>query len=568
MECSISSLAYQGSIPEAITEAKKQKKLFVVYISGDNVDSTRLEESTWTDPKVAESVSKYCILLHIQEGSADATNFSAISITDSQRPAPCITAVGYNGIQLWQIGGFVNAEVLISSLEKAWLGLHVQETTTTFLTAALASKKNESFGTNTSTTSFEQGSSSSMVSPASLINDQAQSFQASTVASSEMENKAPVHANKDVDSKPGDEASSNSAKPTVPEHFENEQTISLTERAEESLNLMKPDQNVSAVAHMPSGNIDKGAVPVGNAVDCYLEVAIEALQDEKAKVVNDDKIDSVIPSETSQVVTNKAMQSVQDKVSNIVDDTKTDVLESGSSQSSDVYVNIRLLDGASLQEKFLLTSTLRMIKDYVDENQESSMGPYDLAIPYPRKVFDDQDLNKQLSELGLHGRQTLVMVPRSGATGYNRGGSSSSHQINSTPGLDASTGSNEGYFSSVRRILSYVNPLSYLGSGANSSNPAPESQGSMWQYSPNPTLQNNLRGRGTSHGFNSPNQSTSSSAGGNNRSGSSSNRQRTSSGFGSNIHTLKHDEDDGRFTGRNAFWNGNSTEYGGDNDGK
>ncbi|XAR71136.1 hypothetical protein NMG60_11028263 [Bertholletia excelsa] len=191
----------------------------------------------------------------------------------------------------------------------------------------------------------------------------------------------------------------------------------------------------------------------------------------------------------------------------------------------------------------------------------------------------DHDLNKQLSELGLHGRQTLVMVPQSGATGYNRGGSLSSHQINSTFGLDASTGSNEGYISSVRRILSYMNPLSYLGIGANSSNPASESQGSMWQYNnisslvfnlfcPNPTLQNNLRGRGTSYGFNSPNQSTSSSAGGNNRSGGGRNRQRTSSGFGSNIHTLKHDKDDGRFTGRNAFWNGNSTEYGGDNDGK
>lgn len=32
---SLSSLTYKGSIPEAINEAKKQKKLFVVYISGN-----------------------------------------------------------------------------------------------------------------------------------------------------------------------------------------------------------------------------------------------------------------------------------------------------------------------------------------------------------------------------------------------------------------------------------------------------------------------------------------------------------------------------------------------------
>lgn len=34
MENSLSALVYKGSIPEAILESKKQKKLFVVYISG------------------------------------------------------------------------------------------------------------------------------------------------------------------------------------------------------------------------------------------------------------------------------------------------------------------------------------------------------------------------------------------------------------------------------------------------------------------------------------------------------------------------------------------------------
>lgn len=45
-------------------------------------------------------------------------------------------------------------------------------------------------------------------------------------------------------------------------------------------------------------------------------------------------------------------------------------------------------------------------------------------------------------------------------------------------------------------------------------------------------------------------------------------RKPPASGFGSNIHTLKRDEDDERFSDRNSFWNGNSTEYGGNDDGK
>ncbi|XP_037493439.1 plant UBX domain-containing protein 11-like [Jatropha curcas] len=123
MENSLSELTYKGSIPEAILESKKQKKLFVVYISGADSDSIELEKSTWTDLKVAESLSKYCILLHILEGSADAANFSAIY---PQKSFPSITAIGYNGAQLWYSEGFISAEVLASSLEKAWLSLHIQ----------------------------------------------------------------------------------------------------------------------------------------------------------------------------------------------------------------------------------------------------------------------------------------------------------------------------------------------------------------------------------------------------------------------------------------------------------
>jgi hypothetical protein len=76
----LSSLTFKGSLPEAIFEAKGKKKLFVVYISGEDEESDKLNRLTWTDASVADSLSKYCILVHIQAGSVDATNFSAICI--------------------------------------------------------------------------------------------------------------------------------------------------------------------------------------------------------------------------------------------------------------------------------------------------------------------------------------------------------------------------------------------------------------------------------------------------------------------------------------------------------
>ncbi|KAK2993423.1 hypothetical protein RJ640_002920 [Escallonia rubra] len=115
----------------------------------------------------------------------------------------------------------------------------------------------------------------------------------------------------------------------------------------------------------------------------------------------------------------------------------------------------------------------------------------------------------------------------------------------------------------MKRVMSYVNPLSYFGGSASSSDSMQESQSSMWQYSPNPALQHHLRSSARNPVFSS-NQSDTPATGGNN----SKSRKQTSPGFGSNIHTLKHDEEDSRFNDRNAFWNGNSTQYGGDTDGK
>ncbi|EYU32759.1 hypothetical protein MIMGU_mgv1a007676mg [Erythranthe guttata] len=239
---------------------------------------------------------------------------------------------------------------------------------------------------------------------------------------------------------------------------------------------------------------------------------------------------------------------------------KTDASDSSAIKSNDVFLNIRLPDGSSLQVKFLVTDTLKMVKDYIHENQTSGLRSFSIAIPYPRKVFNDQDLNSTLSELGFFKRQALVVVP------HNKGGSSQPQTYSSTD--TASSNASEGYWASVRRILSYANPFSYLGRGASSPSASPEPQSGLWQYSPNPSLQNNLRDGG------GPSPAIPSEQSGPGTSGENSRKRQQSARFGGNIHTLKHDEeDDSRFNDRNAFWNGNSTQYGGggdnnNNDGK
>lgn len=530
MEISIISLAYKGSIIEAITESKRQKKLFVVYVSGDNAESISLEESTWLDSKVEDVIRKYCILLHIRDGSTDCTQFSAIY---PQRPAPCITAIGYNGIQLWQNEGFLIADVLASSLEKAWLSLHIQET---FLSVALASNKSESHDTpDSSSLPIDQGSSSSISTPSSNTN---------LVLSSD----------NGVISSSDNAVYDTSSEPTVLK----DSSASNDEVKEETKE--KPlKKNQSEATSAPT-------ILSKSSASNEKEKDQQKLQEENWEAglsTGKAQAECQTSRENIEVADQQSWSRGEVEASTDNNDVKKETLEDASEvKSTEVHFNIRLPNGTNIREKFLVEDTLRMVKDYVDEKQTSAISSYDLAIPYPRRVFNSHDLSRTLSELGLYGRQALIMVPHIQATDDHKGGFlSEKHNRETTAYSYSSNETSGGSWAVVKNIFSYINPLSYLGGGggdaSSSSSSGQESQSNnMWQYSPNPSLLHQSRQTATS-------TATGGSTTNNTRNGRATTR------FGGNIHTLRHDEDDDtNFSNKNAFWNGNSTQYGGDDNTK
>ena len=165
-----------------------------------------------------------------------------------------------------------------------------------------------------------------------------------------------------------------------------EQSTSAVETTKESLRFVKLDPSTGGDLNV----VDRHSEVTIETCEVIANEATEAVQEKNSEAVEDNKIDSEVTTETSQVVANKATEAVQDKKADVVDKDEIHVLESCSSKPTDAHLNIRLLDGSNLQEKFLLTSTLRMVKDYVDGNQASAIGSYDLGVPYPHKVFTDQ----------------------------------------------------------------------------------------------------------------------------------------------------------------------------------
>jgi UBX domain len=59
---------------------------------------------------------------------------------------------------------------------------------------------------------------------------------------------------------------------------------------------------------------------------------------------------------------------------------------------NEVHLNIRMSNGTNLQIKLVKSDALRSVKKFVDEQQDTQANSYNLAVPYPRKLFNEEGL--------------------------------------------------------------------------------------------------------------------------------------------------------------------------------
>lgn len=63
---------------------------------------------------------------------------------------------------------------------------------------------------------------------------------------------------------------------------------------------------------------------------------------------------------------------------------------SNSVKSDDIHLSIHMPSGIRLEIKLTKQDVLRKVKTFVDENQGSGVGSYDLSLIYPKRVFTEQ----------------------------------------------------------------------------------------------------------------------------------------------------------------------------------
>ncbi|CAL1581339.1 unnamed protein product [Knipowitschia caucasica] len=113
---------FKGSIPDAILEAKRRGRVFVVLITGDDPQSTELL-STWDEPRVTEA-AEGCVAIKLDCKSEACTQFSQIY------PVVCVPSsffIGDSGIPLEVIASSISAEDLEKKIQ-AVKQMHQEQT--------------------------------------------------------------------------------------------------------------------------------------------------------------------------------------------------------------------------------------------------------------------------------------------------------------------------------------------------------------------------------------------------------------------------------------------------------
>ncbi|XP_015755961.1 PREDICTED: UBX domain-containing protein 4-like [Acropora digitifera] len=362
---------FTGSIPEAIGESRQKGLLFVVYVEGDN-EQTQTMNSTWADPKVADTLSKErCIAIKLDHKSEACTQFSQLY------PVVCIPVtyfIGENGLPLEVVGGSLSVEEFLSKANKA-IEAHKKTRPNNFHQTVVNAPVLQTATVQTAT----GASSSAMQNSSDSTATQEQSpTQAAQVASTSS-----------IDASPGTSQDSENS---------NTQEVPLqdrVERAKELLEKKRLEKEENEQQNLKRKEFDRRHV--GQEVTKAKRNRDEKQAQTILSQIKEDKAKERAHREAvrQQIARDKAEREARRQI-----EQQAQAMTVSSSDAITVGSDTQATSSA-----WLVNSALHASTSHVG----SSASSITLYTTYPRRELTEEDLVKSLSDLGLAPSATLVV---------------------------------------------------------------------------------------------------------------------------------------------------------------
>lgn len=390
---------FEGSIPDAISSAKRQSLVFVVVITGEDEQSAQLM-SSWEDDRVSEAAQKCCVAIKVDAKSETCVQFSQIY------PVVCIPSsffIGENGIPLEVIASSVSAEELMKRITRV-NQMHAQQIGGA---PALAQQSSPVVTGQCGRMDPE---------PVSVPAEEATG---SSAAAAAPVNKGSLSATPTQDSSPSSDPAAQSS-PT-PENLE-DKVERLTKKLEERREQRKKGEEENEIKKeverrkMGKDMLDFKRKQEEEKTKRLLEERNKEKAEEKAarervkQQIALDRADRAARYAKNQEEEKAAKQALLQARQAEQEARKEAVVRE---RSTIARIQFRLPNGSSFTNQFPSQSRLQEAREFAVQEVGNRYGNFSLATMFPRREFTSEDLNKTLLELELAPSASIVLLPQS-----------------------------------------------------------------------------------------------------------------------------------------------------------
>uniref|UniRef100_A0A8C8Z4N1 UBX domain-containing protein 4 n=1 Tax=Prolemur simus TaxID=1328070 RepID=A0A8C8Z4N1_PROSS len=381
-------LWFQGAIPTAIATAKRSGAVFVVFVAGDDEQSTQMAAS-WEDEKVTE---------------ASSNSFVAIKI-DTERFA-YIFFIGDSGIPLEVIAGSVSADELVTRIHKV-RQMHSLKGET-----SVANDSQSESSVSTPSASFEPNNTS----------------ENSQSGNEELCETSPTSPETKADTATGGESSGHATPSQEPSGCSNQRPVEdLTVRVErltKKLEERREEKRKEEEQREIKKEIERRKT--GKEMLDYKRKQEEELTKRMLEERNREKAEDRAARERikQQIALDRAERAARfAKTKEEVEAAKAAALLAKQAEmeakretytrekSTIARIQFRLPDGSSFTNQFPSDAPLEEARQFAAQTVGNTYGNFSLATMFPRREFTKEDYKKKLLDLELAPSASVVLLP-------------------------------------------------------------------------------------------------------------------------------------------------------------
>ncbi|XP_046939337.1 UBX domain-containing protein 4 [Lynx rufus] len=394
-------LWFQGAIPAAIASAKRSGAVFVVFVAGDDEQSTQMAAS-WEDEKVTEASSDSFVAIKIDTKSEACLQFSQIY------PVVCVPSsffIGDSGIPLEVIAGSVSADELVTRIHKV---------------RQMHSLKGETSVANGSPSESSVSTPSTSLEP----NNTSENSQSRNVEPCEI----PPTSDTKSDSATGGESSGHASPSQEPGGCSNQRpSEDLTVRVErltKKLEERREEKRKEEEQREIKKEIERRKT--GKEMLDYKRKQEEELTKRMLEERNREKAEDRAARERikQQIALDRAERAARfAKTKEEVEAAKAAALlakqaemevkrdSSARERSTIARIQFRLPDGSSFTNQFPSDAPLEEARQFAAQTVGNTYGNFSLATMFPRREFTKEDYKKKLLDLELAPSASVVLLP-------------------------------------------------------------------------------------------------------------------------------------------------------------